>query len=428
MRISPHIAAQVVLILAIPTTCLMAITQAVNSPTRSAPHRRPSIIKHMPYAAPQHTEESLSKRGPREPLPNAAKKALKTWRHAGWIATGGVERRHYWLARPVDIMWHNHLVFFNRQRAFWWHHRHLYYLWWLGQGWEYLDESQAATRPARSLAGGGGGTVASDVIAPEIIAPGKDRPSDVALRVQALSVLNGLQLTKDQFASLQDSLAQMTDAGNVVDADVIDNILDTKPGCLGTLKQLYKDFVLSNDDLVIDDQAALFSLEDKYQVCVDPTVVISPEASQEATQIFQLLSGGQIASYLAARGQVVPDPTDILMEGLNQCRQLSARDFIDYSNCLAERFAVLTSGLDVSADQPVVHEVKGMLERARALNNSDFAAQRSDFEQEARHIEQRCDPLDLVNHGIEWDLANFVANPQAKAMIAIRARQLREQS
>lgn len=361
MRIS-HLAAQIVVALAIPATCLMALNE-VATVSHEAPHRRPSVgaaAKPRPYAPTPATAGIAKGRASHyQPLHVAAQKAGKTWNHTAWVATGGIERHHFWLGRPFDARWHGHLFFLRRERWFWWHHRHLYYLWWLGQGWEYQNGS--ATRPSVVVSNvavestGGGAAVPLH----------HTRPMDVSLRVQALSVLSSLQLTNEQFSSLQDALGQLDNAGDVVDADVIDNILDTNPQCLDTLDQLYKDYVQVNDDQVLDDQDRLLHQEDKYQVCVEPTVIVSNEARTQAAQIFQLLSAGQVASYLSARGQVVPDPTDILLAGLNQCRQLSAADFADYSNCLAERFAILTTGLDASTNQPVIDEVKGMFARAR---------------------------------------------------------------
>jgi len=48
-----------------------------------------------------------------------------------------------------------------------------------------------------------------------------------------------LQLTGDQFNSFKERLAKLSDAGEVVDADVIDDVLETNPRCLDTLDHLY---------------------------------------------------------------------------------------------------------------------------------------------------------------------------------------------
>jgi len=410
-----HISRQNILILTISAAYLSAVTVggAIAVHPAAMPHRQPSIsTRKTPYARPPTDVKAARKASlTYQSLRARAETAQKKWARTGWIATGGIERRHFWLTHPMDAFWRRHLFFAVRERIFWWHHRHLYYVWWLGQGWEYRHRSttQTSTRP-------------SQVAFVEEF--NGIRPSDIALRVHALAVLNSLRVTSDQFGSFQSALSQMSDAGDVVDADVIDNILLTSPGCLPTLSQLYKDSVMSNDDQIIDDRNRLLSLEDKYQVSVDPTIVVTDAARSHAREIFELLNPTQIASYVADRAQAVPDITEILMAALDQCRQISDSDFNDYSRCLGQRVAVLTTGLDSDANQPVIDHVISMLTRARGLSDDEFASQRQGFQHEAQEIEKRCGPIDLINHAVQWDIASFLANPQAKGMTALRARQL----
>lgn len=399
------------------TACFLAAAVAATMP--SMPHRRTSFpagaAKHRPYA-PTPAEAAAARKAAHgyQPLRVAAATATKKWSRTGWMITGGIERRHFWLTHPMDAAWRGHLFFLARERIFWWHHRHLYYLWWLGQGWEYRHSTtRTSTRPSQ---------VAFVEGLREI------RPSDTALRVHALSVLTGLRLTSDQFGSVQGALGQMSDAGDVVDADVIDNILLTNPGCLDTLDQLYKDSILSNDDQIVDDRNRLLFLQDKYQVCVDPTIVVTDAARSHAQKIFGLLNASQIASYVADRAQAVPDVTEMLMAGLDQCRQISDSDFDEYSHCLALRIAVLTTGLDSGANQPIIDRVEQMLRQARGLNDAAFAEQRPAFQLEGHEIETKCDPINQIEYAIQWDIASFLANPQAKGMTALRARQIQAPS
>jgi hypothetical protein len=411
-----QIAVQLILTVLMPA-CLLALTTIGIAPSArvSIPHRQPSFSrsgpKSVPYAPPL-SNVSIGKNSARvyQPLHTASINAHRNWSRTGWLVTGGIERRHFWLVRPMDAVWHGRLVSFGHERIFWWRHPRLYYVLWLGQGWEYNNEpssTQPTTRP---------GLVTG-------LAIERTRPSTVALRVKAFSVLNSLQLTGDQFNSLQGALAKLSDAGEVVDADVIDDVLETNPRCLDSLDHLYIDYVQTNDDQLIADRDRLLYLEDKSQACLDPTVVVTDEARAQAQQVFHTLTAGQIASYLATRGRIVPDVSDVLMAGLDQSRQLSAADFADFSQCLAERVAVLTTGLDATANQPVITRVNEMFERARGLSDAAFTEQRAEFERQSHGIERSCDPVDLINHGIQWDLATFLSNPQAKAMMALRARQ-----
>jgi hypothetical protein len=398
---------QALLVLAFPATCLLAVTAAPEHV--SAPHRSPAPVKHTPFAAaPKNVAVGRSHRQPPKPLHLTVEKAHKVWHHDGWIRTGGIERHHYWLVSATDIGWHHHLVYWHRERYFWWHHPRIDYLVWLGQGWEYRDFHSATTRKSTS----------------NVVVINTTPSSDVALRVEALSVMDGLQLTSDQFDAVQNVIGGMTDAGEVIDAGAIDDMLAEHPAFRETMDQLYKDYILSDDDQVLGDRSRLLQLQDKYRCSVVPTIGVTDEARAQASQIYALLTPGQIASYLAVRGQSVPDPTAILMSGLEESRHLSDSAFSAYRDNLSARMAILTLGMQSADQDSVIGEVDDLLERARPLSDADFAVQRLDFLQSAQRLAARCAPIDLLRHAIKWDLATFLSNPQAKAMASIRARQV----
>jgi hypothetical protein len=413
----------IALALTVPTGYLMAVTVAgtpapgPGMPSMPGlPYRMPSISLGPPIQRPYEPAPSdvrivQKSSNDYHPLNTSAATASKKWSRNTWIETGGIERRHFWLVHPLDTAWEKRLVAFVQEREFWSHHQHLINLCWLGQGWIYLDST---TQPT---------TFPSELI---WMGPARVRPSTVALRVHALRVLQSLHLTSGQFHSLQESLSQMTDAGDVVDADVVDNILTTKPDCYATLNSLYRDSVLSNDDQSAADGQRLLSLEDKYQVSVEPTVVVTDAAREQAQKVFAMMNPPQIASYLATRAQVVPNVAEVLMAGMDESRKIADVDFGDYCNCLAERIAVLTTGLDPEANEPVIARVKQMLAEARNLNESAYEDQRSDFQNEIRGIEENCGAIQMIAHSIQWDIACFLSNPQAKGMTTIRARQLQQ--
>jgi hypothetical protein len=252
-------------------------------------------------------------------------------------------------------------------------------------------------------------------------------PSDLALRNQALNVLDGLQLSDNQFDVVRGALDHLSLAGEPVDADVINTAIDRKTDCVAAIHRLYADSAAGNDEQAASDLDQVYRLEDKYEVNFDPTVVVSDDARVQAKVIFDALTPRQIAQYLAVRGQVVPDPSQILISALDQCRHLSDADFDEYTRCLGERLSVLVKGLDAPPDNGVTRQVKELLQEARSLSDQDFASQKDDLQSRAESA-VTCDPIELIQHAIEWDLANFMANPQAKAMSDMRARQLQAPS
>jgi hypothetical protein len=71
--------------------------------------------------------------------------------------------------------------------------------------------------------------------------------------------------------------------------------------------------------------------------------------------------------------------------------------------------------------------VKALLREARPLSDEEFASQKDNLRTRSEQA-VACDPIDLIHHAVEWDLANFMANPQAKAMTDMRARQVQAPS
>ena len=128
----------------------------------------------------------------------------------------------------------------------------------------------------------------------------------------------------------------MSLAGEPIDADVINTTIDKNADCVAAINRLYTDSAAGDEEQASSDLDQVYRLEDKYEVNFDPTVVVSDDARVQAKVIFDALTPRQIAQYLAVRGQVVPDPSQILISALDQCRHLSDADFDEYARCLGE--------------------------------------------------------------------------------------------
>jgi len=427
-----------VLMAAIAGTCLLGgspspIGQSAAASVVSVPHRRSTVSaggapRRVPYASsPTSVPKGIHRTEPKASLRERATQAEKHWEHNGWVKTGAIERHHFWLTGPFDHFWHARLFVLRRERLFWWRHHRLYDLYWLGQGWGYADwwyyGHHSSTRPSNQNSTAN--TVAdNDSPAPvaTTTTAADVRPSDVALRNQALGVLASLQLTDSQLTTVRGALDHLSLAGDAVDSDVIDTMVAQNPSCGVAINHLYRDLVTTDDEQAASDQETLFQLQDKFQFNAESAVVISDDAKVQASVIFDTLTPKQIAQYMALRGQIVPDPVEILMDGLDQCRHVTDADFQEYSRCLAQRIAILGSGLDDTANQPIILRVKQLLAEARPLSDQQFAAQKNDFREEAQRL-LTGDAIDVITHAVQWDLATFMANPQAKAMTDVHARQ-----
>jgi hypothetical protein len=429
---------KLILMAAITGTCLLGanpspVGQSAGAAVVTMPHRRSTVApgggpRRVPYASPPASApRSAHPASPRPSLRERAPSADKHWEHNGWIKTGAIERHHFWLTGPFDHFWHARLFVLRRERLFWWRHHRLYDLYWLGQGWEYADGwyygHHPSTRPTSGNSTANSTVAENDSTLPAVSTAGAEvRPSDVALRNQALIVLGSLQLTDTQWTTIRGALDHLSLAGDAVDSDVIDSSVAQNPSCGVAINHLYRDLVMTDDDQAAADQEILFQLQDRFQFNAESAVVVSDDARVQAQVIFDTLTPRQIAQYMALRGQIVPDPVEILMDGLDQCRHLTDPDFQEYSRCLSQRIAILGAGLDDDANQPIMLRVKQLLAEARPLSDRQFAAQKNGFQQEIQRL-LTGDAIDVITHAVQWDLASFMANPQAKAMMDVRSRQ-----
>jgi hypothetical protein len=422
------------LLTAVVGTCLVSVSpSSAVQPAHVVAHREPGLAaggtpRRVPYAPPlKSVPAAIQHPVARAALRESAAAADKHWDRAGWIKTGAIERHHFWLTRPFDHFWHDRAYSF-RPRWWWWHHHHLWQLLWLGQGWAYWHGwyygHWITTQP--SVADSQTTNVVADAGPADSTATAV-QPSDLALRNQALNVLDGLQLSDNQLDVVHGALDHLSLAGEPIDADVINTTIDKNADCVAAINRLYTDSAAGDEEQASSDLDQVYRLEDKYEVNFDPTVVVSDDARVQAKVIFDALTPRQIAQYLAVRGQVVPDPSQILISALDQCRHLSDADFDEYARCLGERLSVLVNGLDAPPANGVSRQVKALLREARPLSDEDFASQKDDLQSRAGSA-VACDPIELIQHAIEWDLANFMANPQAKAMTDMRARQIQAPS
>jgi hypothetical protein len=432
MKIS-RAARKVALLAAVMGTGLVGLNpSSAAGPEHVVRHRESGLAaggkpRQVPYApALKSVPAAIQRPAARPALRETATTAEKHWDHAGWMRTGAIERHHFWLTGPFDHVWHDR-AYFSRPRWWWWHHHHLWQLLWLGQGWAYWHGwyygHWVTTQPSVAA------SEATNVVDAGLAAPGANTiaPSDVALRNQALNVLDGLQLSDNQLDVVRGGLDHLSLAGEPVDADVINTAVEKNADCVAAINRLYTDSAAGNDEQAASDLDQVYRLEDKYEVNFDPTVVVSDDARVQAKVIYDALTPRQIAQYLAVRGQVVPDPSQILISALDQCRHLSDADFDEYTRCVGERLSALVNGLDAPPANGVTRQVKALLREARPLSDADYASQKDDLQSRAEGA-VACDPIEVIQHAIEWDLANFMANPQAKAMTDMRSRQIQAAS
>lgn len=166
----------------------------------------------------------------------------------------------------------------------------------------------------------------------------------------------------------------------------------------------------------------LESMREDEQVEIDDRVQIVDAARAAVPQVMKSLLPSQVAGYLAAYQDEIPDPIQSLTNAADQSRGLDEGKF----NALAERTAkdvgMLAAGLDQDKADAAAARVRQWLTQNRELSNADYKAARPQLEKSARAMIGELDAFDVLRHWIERDVAELLSNPQLPAMIDERIK------
>jgi hypothetical protein len=241
--------------------------------------------------------------------------------------------------------------------------------------------------------------------------PGKGDLNEVSLEVAALQALAQLQLTPAQLKDLARrarDTTQKEQPRQVVSAS--DKFRQTLTGLRNAL--------VANDPQRIDELgSALNELYDKEKPELDDSVEITDEARRQAPEVLRRLSAPQVAGYLGAYADQVPDPGEMLADALREARKLSGMEWQQLRDDAAEQVGWLLAGPDAEAEEQVRDDVTALLNRAHRLSARDFAAQKGKLEEKARALAGKLGPTDVLRHYMERSLAELLSNPRLPAAV-----------
>jgi hypothetical protein len=237
-----------------------------------------------------------------------------------------------------------------------------------------------------------------------------DEIQTVQIQVSALRMLHDLQATPDQIRAVQKLAADTSAPPKSLDAP--DSHATTAPSYSKALQGLH-DALLSDDDAKIESaEDAVDDLADKHDIDSDPDIESTEPARTKANDALKLFSAGQIANYIAANSDDFSDPTQTLLDALQQCRGGPADDFTSLRDDTAQEIARLIAGAAPKRARPIAKSVGDLLNKARELSDADFASQRADLEKQARDITAAADPVDVLRHWLHFQMADLLSNPE----------------
>ncbi|MBV9122630.1 MAG: hypothetical protein JO112_04675 [Planctomycetes bacterium] len=247
--------------------------------------------------------------------------------------------------------------------------------------------------------------------AEEVKKSGPPSLNDLSLDIAALETLYYLRATPAQKEKLRDLAEETADRSGVRQA------AKASDKFRHTMADLRLALLKEEDKRVEELAKQLEDLRKAENPELDDGVEITDEARERASEALRLLTPGQVAGYVGAYAESIPDPLEQLLEALDKVRDLKPDEWKDLRDILSDEVGWLVAGLDEEQASKVGDQVVQLLIMARALKEEDFQKQRPDLEKKARKIVGQVGPTDVLRHFLERSLAELLSNPRLQTVL-----------
>jgi hypothetical protein len=239
--------------------------------------------------------------------------------------------------------------------------------------------------------------------------------SDLSIEVAALQAFHDFKFTREQLATLRKFAKETAPEPAVREAG------KGSADFRRTLTALREALVEDDDDDLIDQlQEEIDGLRDNEAPELDADFEVTDAARSYASKLLRLLSARQIACYLAAHAEEIPEPLERLLEALEKVRALDAKEWKELRAAVSAEVGQGVAGLDGDKAAQVSDQVVQLLIQARALKDDEFKEQRPELEKMAREIVGNLSPLDVLRNVLVQELAEILSNPRLPAAIDAR--------
>jgi hypothetical protein len=176
---------------------------------------------------------------------------------------------------------------------------------------------------------------------------------------------------------------------------------------VATLTEL-RDALVKDDEQKIESlQAKLDGLRDKEPPDLDDEIEITDAAELEVQRLLNMLSPQQVVAYADSLGDELPDPVDLIQDGLEEGRELKGAEWESTRDELAEKVSWLVGGLNGENTSKIEEQVTKYLDSKHSA-----AGKPGDLESEIRKLVGSPGPIVVLNNILEHDLAVLLSNPQ----------------
>ena len=249
--------------------------------------------------------------------------------------------------------------------------------------------------------------------------------STLVLDVAALETLDKLDLSTAQLKSLQ----QLARGAVGSEERAAGQGPDELRLALMTMREA---LLVGRDEQVEVLQDRVADMLEAEGVEVDDSIELTATARKRSPDVVKLLKASQVAAYISEYADDVTDPLEELLEAMNESREADQADFDVLRDQVSDDLALAAGGLDAEKDRQVSEAVTAWLTKVRALSGPEFETQRDALEEEARTLVGQVDPLQVIRHYLERDLAELLSNPRLVAVLEacldVRVQQARAEN
>jgi hypothetical protein len=236
----------------------------------------------------------------------------------------------------------------------------------------------------------------------------------VCLEVEALRTLSELQLTRQQLEELN----KLTKGAAAKTPPRKEAKASAK--FAAALHDLQKALTKGDEDRIGEAEARVTSLRNEERPQLDDRIVITEAARKQTPAASKLFTARQVANHIAHYGEELPEPLAEVRETLRASLRDKENRWEHRRDETAATVAWLVAGLDAEKTVRVRERMAAFLDTAHRWKADELEKRSGELAKSVQEITGDADPLEMLRHLVERDMATLLSNPQLSAAIEAR--------
>ena len=240
--------------------------------------------------------------------------------------------------------------------------------------------------------------------------------SAVHLEVAALETLYRFQLTAQQMEALRRMAP-----------DTLPKEKQREPGKgSDQLRRLLLDYrealIRGDEDRIIKLQEQVDDLLEAPQTDLDDEIEITSAARRVTAEVMKTINPRQLAAFLNALPEELPDPLERLLEALDLAGTAKDAEWKVLVEEIVDELSWQLGGVDAERSRFVGERIAQFLKLVRSLGPTQLGKQRAELEQAARQSVGTVPAAAVLHNVAEHALAELLSNPRLLAALDARMK------